>query len=329
MFVIESTFNVNRFLDCRVPGAAAEEASLYPALREMQQLRPAAFARSYLVVDECSWGLPVAVRLLLARRHAVERGRKLDAADLVQEISSLNKRRVQAVVNDRAPLVKYGLRLTEYCLRLEAIVSALKMVVPSYLSPSGGTVPLFDARELRADDPDARPEYTGRRLQEVRFRLVFAFNEQLLFTKARAAGASGPPLGPRGARDGQLAGRGADPEGPLRHRRRHGRRLPPAPRDVGTAPVAEHAGGGLQSTRIRLVAGKQNLFKIDQRGMPPQMEGQPAGSARGAVGIMQDTKILVSRLGTNDHEGPINQLTTPEVKKHPAHVVAREPGPVH
>jgi len=132
----------------------------------MQQLRAAAFARSYLVVDECSWGLPVAVRLLLARRHAAERGRRLDATDIVQEISNLNKRRQQAVVNDRAPLVRYGLKLTEYCLRLEAIVSALKMVLPSYLSPSGGSVPLFDARELKGE-PDARPENTGRRLQEV------------------------------------------------------------------------------------------------------------------------------------------------------------------
>jgi hypothetical protein len=133
----------------------------------MQQLRAAAFARSYIVTDECSWGLPVAVRLLLARRHAAERGRRLDATDLVQELSTLNMRRQQAVINDRAPLVKYGIKLTEYCLRLEAIVSALKMVVPSYLSPSGGSVLLFDARELKADVPDARPENTGRRLQEV------------------------------------------------------------------------------------------------------------------------------------------------------------------
>ena len=136
----------------------------------MQQLRAAAFARSYLVVDECSWGLPVAVRLLLARRHAAERGRRLDATDIVQEISNLNKRRQQAVVNDRAPLVRYGLKLTEYCLRLEAIVSALKMVLPSYLSPSGGSVPLFDARELKGE-ADARPENTGRRLQEVCVRV--------------------------------------------------------------------------------------------------------------------------------------------------------------
>jgi hypothetical protein len=57
----------------------------------MQQLRPAAFVRSYLVVDECSWGLPVAVRLLLACRHAAKRWRRLDATDIVQEISNLNK----------------------------------------------------------------------------------------------------------------------------------------------------------------------------------------------------------------------------------------------
>ena len=145
----------------------------------MQQLRAAAFARSYLVVDECSWGLPVAVRLLLARRHAAERGRRLDATDIVQEISNLNKRRQQAVVNDRAPLVRYGLKLTEYCLRLEAIVSALKMVLPSYLSPSGGSVPLFDARELKGE-ADARPENTGRRLQEVCVRV---FTDQTPKTK--------------------------------------------------------------------------------------------------------------------------------------------------
>ena len=105
-------------------GASAEEASLSPALRVMQQLRAAAFARSYLVVDECSWGLPIAVKVLLARRHAAERGRTVDAADLRHVIADLNTWRKQAIINDRAPLVKYGIVCGFSCLDGTAVQSS-------------------------------------------------------------------------------------------------------------------------------------------------------------------------------------------------------------
>ena len=75
----------------------------------MQRSRSTAYARSYLVLDECSWGLPIAVKVLLARRHAAERGRTVDAADLRHVIADLNTWRKQAIINDRAPLVKYGI----------------------------------------------------------------------------------------------------------------------------------------------------------------------------------------------------------------------------
>ena len=132
----------------------------------MQRLRPTAFQRKYGIFDECSWGLSVAAKLLVVRRHHAERGRTLDAADLRQEIASLNRWRQQAIVNDRAPLVQYGVKVTKYCERLEEIARALKLPVIPALSLSGGSVLGFDEREMRSE-LGGKPELTAKRIKEV------------------------------------------------------------------------------------------------------------------------------------------------------------------
>jgi hypothetical protein len=141
----------------------------------MTSAREKAFDRSYLVVDECSWGLAIAVKLLLARRNAAEQGRQMDAKDMRLEISNLNKWRLQTIISDKAPLVIYGLLRTIYCRTLERLVLALGVPVPPHLSPSGGSVLLFDEREMPPSPCATRPELIRNRIKGVSSWYIFFF----------------------------------------------------------------------------------------------------------------------------------------------------------
>jgi hypothetical protein len=104
--------------------ATSTRGSLVGVLCQMSEARAAAFSRphSYLVLDECSWGLPIATSLFLARRaRAQQKAPAMDWHDIRQEITLLNNWRAQAITQDRAPLVAYGLLLTAYCARLAEI----------------------------------------------------------------------------------------------------------------------------------------------------------------------------------------------------------------
>lgn len=152
-----------------IAGANPCVASLAPVLCQMKGARVAAFTRrpAYLVVDECSWGLPIAVKLFLARRNHIKRaadGRQggrllpMDPFDLRTDIMSLNKWRFQAIAQERAPLVEYGLLLTAYCKCLGEIASRHSAPVPGgtsdvlYFDCMLQVLPRHDLAKIRAEE---------------------------------------------------------------------------------------------------------------------------------------------------------------------------------
>ena len=140
-----------------VAGANPAAASLAPTLCVMREARASAFEREcpYLVVDECAWGLPIAIKLFLARRNHAKRaagGRPgarvhpMDPFDLRSDIMSLNKWRFQALACERAPMIEYGLLRTAYCKRLGAIAGKHATVFPA----GADCTPSFDCMKQQA-----------------------------------------------------------------------------------------------------------------------------------------------------------------------------------
>jgi hypothetical protein len=136
--------------------------SLRSVLCKMAEARAAAFSGppSYLVADECSWGLPIATALFLARRARLQqKAPPLDSHDIHQEISQLNNWRAQAIMQDRAPLVAYGLLLTAYCARLGEIIMRCQPEVAAALPPGA-----LEALPFSAESPPVGQDLTKLRI---------------------------------------------------------------------------------------------------------------------------------------------------------------------
>ena len=104
----------------RILRANSEDASLAPIFRAMEETRAAAFHRRYLIADECTWGMPIAVRLFLDSRSSRGGTSRMDILRIQAELQDLNKWRQQAIASDRAALLYYGGLLTTYyrCLQV-------------------------------------------------------------------------------------------------------------------------------------------------------------------------------------------------------------------
>jgi hypothetical protein len=136
--------------------------SLRSVLCKMAEARAAAFSGppSYLVADECSWGLPIATALFLARRARLQqKAPPLDSHDIHQEISQLNNWRAQAIMQDRAPLVAYGLLLTAYCARIGEIIVRCQPEVAAALPPGA-----LEALPFSAEMPPGGQDLTKLRI---------------------------------------------------------------------------------------------------------------------------------------------------------------------
>jgi len=109
----------------RILKANSEDASLAPVLKAMGETRAAAFHRRYLVADECTWGIPIAVRLFLESRSSRGGTSRMDILRIQAELQDLNKWRNLAIASDRAALLYYGGLLTTYYRCLQDISEVL------------------------------------------------------------------------------------------------------------------------------------------------------------------------------------------------------------
>lgn len=137
------------------------EGSMLGILCKMREARAAAFCRPfcYLVVDECSWGLPIATSLFISMRARMQqKAPPMDVHDFRQEISQLNNWRAHAIMQDRAPLVEYGRLLTAYCARLGEIVRQNPEVAASL--PQGA----LEALPFCAESPPKSKDLTKKRI---------------------------------------------------------------------------------------------------------------------------------------------------------------------
>jgi hypothetical protein len=137
------------------------EGSMLGILCKMREARAAAFFRPfcYLVVDECSWGIPIATSLFVSMRARMQqKAPPMDVHDFRQEISQLNNWRAHAIMQDRAPLVAYGLLLTAYCARLGEIVRRNPEVAATL--PQGA----LEALPFCAESPPTTKDLTKNRI---------------------------------------------------------------------------------------------------------------------------------------------------------------------
>ena len=101
-------------------------------LEALRDTRPAAFCHTYLVADECSWGIPIAVRLFLNSRSGAAHT-KNDILRIQAEVQDLNKWRQQAIASDRAALTYYGGLLTTYYRRLRVLANIMSVFPPGHV----------------------------------------------------------------------------------------------------------------------------------------------------------------------------------------------------
>ena len=118
---------------------------LYRTLCYLHANRQSALRRRYIVADDGAWGLPV-----FARLHTLSRAGPLDPTGVSRAVEELVHERHCAVLADRVRLVRYGVHMTHYCLRLQVILRQLDARVPSTVGvarfagdPDGRVLPVY------------------------------------------------------------------------------------------------------------------------------------------------------------------------------------------
>lgn len=255
----------------RIHSQNMSKAQLAPVIEMMCTERRAAMSHSYLIADECSWGLPIAVRLFLNSRT----GCKLDMLKIQAEVQDLNKWRQQAVANDCAALMRYGSLLTTYFTCLAAIAAAIGAAAPQT------AVLLFP--ENTPSVPGNAAEIVSNRLCQVRWMPHCPLSRRCLTMAphcplSRHCLTMAPLTGKAGAQ-GRHANHGARKvprggshlQGACSHRPGHGEGLPPIWRHPTPSPVPEPPRCKIQpvGVRARLIPGragyKKNPYYVNKK----------------------------------------------------------------